>query len=148
MIEKIKNSPVARWILLIPGIVAAAVLASVICNIILFIKGSGGGTWFGVEITSDDPESKVGNGMGYYIIGYLIQPASLGGMPIYAGRSIAPHYKGFVGWTLFSLFVILSVTTFAMVFQAAQGSVPTSLWVGYIAFLVGSFIGAKSPLEE
>ena len=82
MIEKIKNSPIARWILLIPGIVAAAVLASVICNIILLIKGTGGGTWFGIEITSDDPESKVGNGMGYYIVGYLMQPASIGGMAV------------------------------------------------------------------
>jgi hypothetical protein len=69
-------------------------------------------------------------------------------MPIYAGRSIAPHYKRFVGWTISSLFVILAVSSFVMVFQAAQGSVSSSLWVGYIAFLVGSVIGAKSPVEE
>jgi hypothetical protein len=150
MLDKIKNSPLARWILLVPGILISAILAIVVCNIILLIKGSSGSghTWFGFEVTSSDPESKVRNGMGYYIVAYLMQPAFMGGLPVFNGRSIAPEHKNFVGWTVFSLFVILAIGSFITLFQANKGSLPISLWIGGIAFIVGAAIGAKAPLDK
>jgi len=118
------------------------------CNVVLFVKGDGGGTWFGAEIMSSDPTSKVANGLGYFFIAYVIQPGMATFAAVAAGREVAPRFSKVVGWIISAILITGIVVLFLALFRASDGQIHQSLWIGYIAAVIGVFVGALIKFKD
>ena len=145
--DKILNHPLTRWLAVIPGAIVAAMLTSLFTNLIAWILGSGGGTWFGFEVTSENPNNEISKGLGYHLMAYVIQPGMIAGVFVYAARVIAPIHKQVVGWLFMSITVLLTVWFCTSLNRVTGGHIGFWNWLSIVSYPVGGIVGARKKLE-
>lgn len=129
-----------RWIALVPGMILAIVLASLVTNLVLFFNGE--------PLISFTPDgSNQPKGLTFYIMAYLTQPALVAGAFVVAGRLIAPKGGKIVGWAAAWVVCLWVALTVALVL-IHHVTVGFGVWVSFITYIVGSIIAATMKLEE
>lgn len=145
--DKIWNHPALRWIAVIPGAVVVAILTTIITNIMGWMMGSGEGTWFGLEVRTDDPNDEINRGLGYHLMKYALQPGMIAGAFVYAARVIAPTHKQVVGW-LFVAITLLVAVWFYTLFNRTVGHLGFWQWLVVVSYPVGGIVGVSTNLEH
>jgi hypothetical protein len=150
MSRKISN--IARWIILLPAAVTAALLSTFPLHWLLYLKFARNGTFLGmIELP---PNSNL-------TIEYLLYPCVMAVVFVWSGYKIAPTHKFKAAIALFGLYV--TVWLGIVVFTLAGGNIgntPANFGVRTVLALIGSGVGlylakhenkqdkAKSQLEQ
>lgn len=146
--EEAWSRPWIRWLALFPAAVVAAALTSLATNLLAGIAGAGSGTWFGLEVTSSDPDSDINKGLGFCFIKYIFQPAAIAGAFVYTARRIAPGHKQIVGWLCTCAPVLVSLWLYSLVAKTTSGHLGLGNWLILLSCPVGGIIGAKTKMKD
>lgn len=139
---------VAAWLAVIPGAVVAAILTILVTNIIGDVKGLGGGTWFGIEVRSEDPNDEISRGLGFHLLKYIIQPGLIAGVFVYVARAIAPTHKQLVGWLFAGITAAVTLWFYTLLDRMTGGHLGFWNWLAVISYPIGGFLGVRSKLEH
>ena len=145
--DKFWNHPATRWIAVIPGALIAAVLVTFVTILIAMLMASGQGTWFGLEVRSDDPTAEVNYGLGFHLMKYVFRPGLAAGSFVYVGRLIAPAQKQIVGILLAIVTVLLAICSYSLPIGEIYGYRGFWNWIALFAFPVGGVVGAFSKIK-
>jgi len=146
--DKFWNGPLIRWIAVIPAAIVAAALTSLATNLLAAIMGSGGGTWFGLEVTSNNPDSEISKGLGFHLMKYILQPAAIAYSSVYAARWIAPAHKQIVGWLFACVPFVVALWLYSFVGKLDSGHLGFGIWLILLSHPIGGIIGAATKLER
>ncbi len=134
------------WIAVVPGMILTLLVVTFITNLAIRYQGDD-------QVVSYTNMGDLGShGISFYIIGYIIQPALIGGTMVFSGRRIAPSGKNITGWVSAGVLILGILFLFGFLISTMHGNAPWKMWVACLvsgaAFICGAITGARVPLAE